>query len=355
MLRFIAWRRRAGSTRRGRARWGWGASVGLLIAGAPALAQLPTLPTTTLTVPTTLVTVPTTVVTIPTTLVTVPTTTLTVPTTTPTVTVPPTTLPSTTLPPTTLPPTTLPGATTTTLTVTTTTLTTPTRPAPTCAAGCDDGNACTADRCELALCVNEPLTGATCDDGDACSRGDRCTLGLCAATEVGCVTSRACRRPCTDDEFACTDEVCTAGECLAVPVDSRCVPPGQCTAAVCVAATGGGDAAGCLVGPALPDGERCAEDTDACTEDVCRGGVCTHARAVDATDCAPVQGAFRATIALGALARTLVTDVTAAAPDAAATLVPPLTAARGDLEAAERALAGQDAGAVVVHVAVPVQ
>ena len=56
------------------------------------------------------------------------------------------------------------------------------RIAPACDAGlCDDGNACSADSCEAAGCVQTPLPdGSPCDDGSAATLGDRCIAGACA-------------------------------------------------------------------------------------------------------------------------------------------------------------------------------
>ncbi len=307
---------------------------GTLLASGPTHAAdrtsepsvLVTLPSTTLT----LVTLPTL------TLPTLPTTTLTAP-----------SLPSTTL---TLPP--LP-TTTLTLPITTTTIagprsdpatTTTTTTVPdtaTCGAlDCDDGNPCTQDLCApVAGCLHVPLTGPACDDGDRCTADDRCVAGLCAGTRVGC-TPPPCPGGCPDDGFSCTDEVCTARGCLHVPVDARCVPPGACTNAVCAPGSAGADAAGCLAGTPQADGAPCAEDTDACTADVCRGGACTHEPPVDSTACAPVQGVFRQTIALEAITRDLLANVGAANSGSADSLTAHLETIAESLAAAERALAG---------------
>ncbi len=143
-----------------------------------------------------------------------------------------------------------------------------------------------------------------------------------------------------DDGFSCTDDVCTAGGCQHVPIDSRCVPPDACTAAVCAPALPGHDAAGCIAGAPQAEGEACAEDGDACTTDVCRGGICAHEPAVDTTGCAPVQEPFRQTLALGELTQGLAADV-AAAGEALAPLVGRLAGIESDLAAAARALAGE--------------
>jgi outer membrane protein assembly factor BamB len=71
----------------------------------------------------------------------------------------------------------------------TTTTTLP--PACTGAAGCDDGNPCTADGCDPAAgCSHVPDDAAACSDGDACTV-DRCADGACLGAvatvdDVGC-------------------------------------------------------------------------------------------------------------------------------------------------------------------------
>ncbi len=295
----------------------------MLLASAPAsvervdivLPTLPSLPTTTPTLPP----LPTTIVTLPP----LPTTTLTLP-----------TLPTTIIP--------APTATTTTTLLPT---------AGICVAlGCDDGNPCTEDRCDpIAGCVHVPLTGAACDDGDPCTADDRCVAGLCAGARIGCTSPPPCPESC-DDGFSCTDDVCTADGCLHVPVDSRCVPPGECTSAVCAPGLPGADANGCVVGTPRADGAPCAEDTDACTVDVCRDGACAHERPADTTGCAPVQGVFRQTIALRAITQDLRADVTAADLGSVDALVAHLTSIEASLAAAQQALAGDTPGPVALVV-----
>jgi slime mold repeat-containing protein len=219
---------------------------------------------------------------------------------------------------------------------------------------CDDGNPCTLDTCDPARgCVTTPLTGPPCDTGDACSAGGRCEDGVCRGSPLVCpddgiactdercgpggcehvpVDARcggdqcsvgACRpgdpaadargcvvvpvsegQACTDDGFACTDDVCTGGACLHVPIDARCGPSGSCAAASCAPDRPGHDVAGCVAGAASTDGS-CAEDGDPCTDDVCRDDRCLHTPIPEAAACAPITHAFRRALGLGALARAL--------------------------------------------------
>ncbi len=64
---------------------------------------------------------------------------------------------------------------------------------------CDDGVACTADRCDETAggCVHEPRNGA-CDDGLYCNGAETCSASGCAAG-----TAPAC-----DDANACTTDAC---------------------------------------------------------------------------------------------------------------------------------------------------
>jgi hypothetical protein len=198
------------------------------------------------------------------------------------------------------------------------------------ALGCNDGDPCTADRCELGGCVHASIAGPTCDDGDPCTSDDRCAAHGCAGIPVAC----------PDDGFACTDDVCVVDGCVSVPVDSRCVPTGQCTAAVC-APEGAHDPSGCVAGPARAEGEGCAEDGDACTLDVCGSAACLHEIVLQPDSCAPLRDAYRQALALGTLAREL---LTALGPDGPEVLRVRLSNVDAELAAVAAALAGRARG-----------
>ncbi len=275
----------------------------------PPSTTLPRVSTTTLTLPP----LTSTTVTLPVT------TTIRLPLTTTTVTLPPsTTLPrvsttTLTLPPLTSTTVTLPVTTTTIrLPLTTTTVTLPTLPTSTTTV---------APATTTTITLSLPTTGSST------------TTTLPAAP---------CRGDACDDGFSCTDDLCTPEGCLHVPIDSRCVPPDVCSAAVCAPALPGHDTAGCIAGAPRAEGEGCAEDGDACTTDVCRDGICAHEPALDTTGCAPVQDPFRTTLALGELTQGLEVDVGAAG---LAQLVAGLAGIESDLAAAARALAGEPVAA----------
>jgi len=310
---------------------------------------LPPVPTTTLRLP---LPVPTTTLRLP---LPVPTTTLRLPLPVPTTTLRlPLPVPTTTLRrplpiPTTT--TTTPGRLVTTTTIVTTPDASTSSPSgATCGTGCDDENSCTDDVCLASgLCQHVPMTGPVCDDGDPCTTGgDHCSAGLCVSQGIGCArpAGRSCSDTCADDGFSCTEDVCTAEGCLHVPVDSRCAQLGACTAAICAPELGRADPEGCVPGVVLRNGQRCGEDTDACTDDVCRGGECVHERISDASACAPLQGVLREAVALEAVTRGLLHEVAEAAAEVAAPLAARLRDIQGDLSDAARALAGEQIGGI---------
>ena len=92
---------------------------------------------------------------------------------------------------------------------------------------CDDGIACTLDRCTGGLCVAEP-DHARCEDGLFCNGPPRCVA------RVGCVTEP----PACDDGVACTIDGCDEDLAMCThdpeadlcPISHRCDPSGGCIA-----------------------------------------------------------------------------------------------------------------------------
>lgn len=222
----------------------------------------------------------------------------------------------------------------------------------------EDDNPCVRVACDpVSGCLRAPLTGPSCDDGDPCTRGDRCTAGVCVGQALRCADGSDCTedrcvdgtcqhvpvdglceadecnvaacRPgdphadrrgcvvapapdggvCTDDGFPCTDDVCDAGSCLHVPIDSRCGVADACTAAQCAPERDERDATGCVAGLPSGDGLGCAEDGDPCSVDLCRSDRCGHEPVEDVASCAPIRRAFQKARGLAALARSLAADV----------------------------------------------
>jgi len=180
----------------------------------------------------------------------------------------------------------------TTFTTTSTTTTTVTIPSG-CAvdADCDDGDACTTDRCLDPVAGTCSTRRVFCQNGNACDGFETCD------PEVGCVPGTP---PDCDDGDACTDDFCHLQlGCLHRPfVQLACLAPGlrdcedgdACTVDACDPATG------CVFPP------RDCDDGDACTQDMCVPGTgCVHAGLC--LDCAPGPlpgciGAGRAKVAV---------------------------------------------------------
>jgi hypothetical protein len=260
-------------------------------------------------------------------------------------------------------------------------------------ARCDDGDACTTDRCDAAAgCVHEPRNGGACDDGDACTTGDTCAGGRCAGKRLGCDDKVACTedrcvdghcthvptnvrcdggecalgtcRPgpgadkrgcvaipvgegedCTDDGHACTDDVCTAGVCLHVPIDMRCATADECRVAVCAPERATADDAGCVDGGMAGEGGVCMEDGDPCSADRCRAGRCAHEPVPQFEACRPIEAPYRRALGLATLARDLADGAEETAPAAGAGRMTEALGARldriaGALDGAVAALAG---------------
>ncbi|TNF25185.1 MAG: hypothetical protein EP329_23480 [Deltaproteobacteria bacterium] len=151
--------------------------------------------------------------------------------------------------------------------------------------GCDDGDACTNDRCVAGACQVGPAT--RCDDGNPC------TVDACDAA-VGCVFSPvAAGTPCDDADVCTLTSACSAqGVCQGTGqscddgnpcTDDRCDPQDGC---VHVPALAGG---GCDDGDPCTSGDVCAagvcvgtnpcDDGNPCTRDCVSGGQCQHTNA----------------------------------------------------------------------------
>jgi hypothetical protein len=138
-----------------------------------------------------------------------------------------------------------------------------------------------------------------------------------------------------------------------MPVDDRCVPSGTCTAAACDPSVSDHDDAGCAHGPPRAEGEACAEDADACTRDVCRGGACAHQPETDQAACAPVQDVFRETLAVSTVAAELHDELASKDAPIAAVALARLVAIEAQLEAAAAALDGERTGITPALAVVP--
>ncbi|MBM4398179.1 MAG: hypothetical protein FJ087_21140, partial [Deltaproteobacteria bacterium] len=176
--------------------------------------------------------------------------------------------------------------------------------------GCDDGDACTADRCVAdAGCVHDPVcrkctSPGQCDDGSICTE-DACADGTCAYTPaacpgegarwVGCDPGDGCQEwpwpllTCLTDEDCAQESVpCVAPRCntatwtCAFPI-ADCDDGDPCTIDSC------GLQAGCwhvrVPGcGAECDGPEDCDDGNPCTGDSCVNDVCRHVVGCDDGD-----------------------------------------------------------------------
>ena len=135
---------------------------------------------------------------------------------------------------------------------------------------CDDGEPCTKDTCNTdGSCKHVAQSGAPCDDGNACTAADQCSQGTCMGGKP---------LDCNDDD-ACSADSCDAlSGCLHTAQEGSCIDDGNaCTQDLCIA--------GKCTHPAAATGSACLEDGDPCTQDVCMGGACTHPPAAFAVPC----------------------------------------------------------------------
>jgi len=154
-----------------------------------------------------------------------------------------------------------------------------------------------------ALCEPVSLCGNDfeCNDGDACTN-DRCVANVCQANPIpGCCESTA---DC-DDAYACTEDACVEGSCQNNLIAGCCVADGECddgracTTDACDMATHSCvfvDTGGCCTTAAD------CNDGDACTSDVCQpNGTCRHGANVTDPSCCEAGNFFEEHFSLSAL------------------------------------------------------
>lgn len=151
---------------------------------------------------------------------------------------------------------------------------TPTNPGCGTAADCDDGNACTTDVCQAAVCSNTPIpdcmspvcgdgivqAGEACDDGNVVS-GDGCNS---SCQSEGCNSAVDCPGMDTDCQF----RTCSAGVCgfsfSAAGTVTASQTAGDCKQTIC-------DGTGNVVN-ASNNADLPADDGNQCTTEVCIAG-----------------------------------------------------------------------------------
>ncbi|MCS6798957.1 MAG: hypothetical protein NZ898_10570, partial [Myxococcota bacterium] len=167
---------------------------------------------------------------------------------------------------------------------------------------CDDGRACTLDRCNPTTdaCESLPDDGR-CSDGRRCNGVELCRPAEPGADARGCVvgTPVAC-----DDGIACTQDVCdeATGTCRSEPRDAacddgvfcngseRCEPMRGCQAGTPPACE---DAIGCTRGRCDAATDRCVQEPD---DAACQDGLaCNGMERCDATGATPGRGCVAGT------------------------------------------------------------
>jgi len=131
-----------------------------------------------------------------------------------------------------------------------------------CTVACNDGNPCTLDWCDHAVCYHDPRDGAICaDDGNSCTK-HVCNGTVCERIIIG--------GDCEDGGEPCTDDVCVLDECTHPPIGGAVYPDDgdPCTLDIC------DDEGECTHPPT--SGPECDGDGNPCTKDVCVNGACKH-------------------------------------------------------------------------------
>lgn len=147
---------------------------------------------------------------------------------------------------------------------------------------CDDKLWCTNDSCVAGQCVSSVSTGScliagACHAAAAKKAGSQCQVCQPSASHSAW-TDDAAR--CADDGLSCTTASCSQGVC------SHALQSGYCAVAgACVKDKAPDPQNACRACDAAksttsfsdrPDGAACTQDTYGCTDDLCKGGACTH-------------------------------------------------------------------------------
>jgi hypothetical protein len=162
---------------------------------------------------------------------------------------------------------------------------------PASATQCDDGNPCTTDSCNpKSGCVATP-NNQPCNDGDACTGTDACEGGACkGGPAVGCNDGNPCTDdscdvktgcvsvnnsvPCSDGNACTLEDGCKGGICQPGKAP-ECEDTNPCTTATCDPGEGCKNVNNTLT----------CNDGDACTKgDACSGGSCQPGKAVVCED-----------------------------------------------------------------------
>ncbi len=166
-------------------------------------------------------------------------------------------------------------------------------------AGCNDGDACTTDKCDLSgskggCTHNKPDPNCCTKSTDACSDGKPCTTDSCDVGTGVCQHVQPIGACCADSECV-SDDICKVGGCVAftcryvadgfkpdccsTTTNSVCDDKNSCTLDVCNVAMPGGwtQCAHTKSDPTCCDVKiDTCDDGQPCTKDLCLNGKCTH-------------------------------------------------------------------------------
>lgn len=143
------------------------------------------------------------------------------------------------------------------------------------AVGCDDGEVCTADTCDVSAgCAHSPVAGP-CDDGSKCTTKDVCLAGACTGG------AKLCECEIDKDCISLDDGNICNGTLICNQVSNAC----QVDPSSVIACDGSGDTdckqaqcdpvLGVCVSKSLADGAVCDDGVDCTDPDVCTAGICS--------------------------------------------------------------------------------
>ncbi len=137
---------------------------------------------------------------------------------------------------------------------------------------CDDGNACTRDRCIVGTCVQSRVQ---CDDFDPCTIDVCDPVKGCATRPVaGCVPYVCTRDDQCDDNDPCSYDSCNLSTATCLRVALACDDGDPCTIDSCTAGVGCQHWPNGTCGKCTADDD--CDDGDVCTDDSCLDGACTQ-------------------------------------------------------------------------------
>ncbi|MDI7269166.1 MAG: hypothetical protein QME96_14345, partial [Myxococcota bacterium] len=145
-----------------------------------------------------------------------------------------------------------------------------------------DAYSCTSDICDGSGTCTHPVAPGNCLVAGTCYANgvpdptNEC-MGCVAAANQTAFTAFAAMTVCDDGNLCTTNDRCDgAGVCTGTPYTCS---PGECQAASRC------DGIGRCVVTNRPNGTPCADEGNACTDDACQAGICTHRPVPDATAC----------------------------------------------------------------------